>query len=352
MTRDELIQAYVAGVRDFRGADLRGVNLSRADLADGDFTGADFTDVNFKGANLKDAKLSCARLERAQVGRLYAAGHRNFCNVDLHDVVLSGLNLTGVELTDTNLRYTDLSCANLTDACLSGADLSGAKLRGATLVRTDFRGADLNGVDLTCVDFSDATLDDQYPNAPDSYCCPIARVLMDKAVVAADGHSYEEVEIRRWLRGSFRSPLTGKKLKNKKLIPNYTLRRMITEWKENTGGAVNLFDQVHDAPQAYCCPITKWLMDQPVLAADGHSYDKDAITQRLGLPGDHVSTVTRARLENDELIPNHALRCSIAAWKEEIQVAKPPHDQAHAGGAAVPSPTAFVGEEAQNSLRP
>ena len=52
MTRDELLDAYVEGQRDFIGADLAGVDLAGADLA-----GADLTDADLAGADLTDAYL-------------------------------------------------------------------------------------------------------------------------------------------------------------------------------------------------------------------------------------------------------------------------------------------------------
>lgn len=53
--------------------------------------------------------------------------------------------------------------------------------------------------------------------------CPITCEVFKKPVVASDGHTYEYEAIRKWLHTSDRSPMTGEKLKNKKLIPNQHL---------------------------------------------------------------------------------------------------------------------------------
>ena len=54
-------------------------------------------------------------------------------------------------------------------------------------------------------------------------CCPISGEPMRHPVVAADGHTYDRISIKKWLKRSNISPLTGTELKNKDLVPNYLL---------------------------------------------------------------------------------------------------------------------------------
>jgi hypothetical protein len=54
------------------------------------------------------------------------------------------------------------------------------------------------------------------------------------------------------------------------------------------------------------CPITKDIMIDPVVASDGHAYDKKAIIEWLKV--NNTSPVTRQVLENDTLIPNINLK--------------------------------------------
>jgi hypothetical protein len=65
-------------------------------------------------------------------------------------------------------------------------------------------------------------------------CCPITGQPMRRPVVAADGNTYEKSAIRRWLRSSDMSPLTGMKLKHKELIPNYLLISSFQSWRRRT----------------------------------------------------------------------------------------------------------------------
>uniref|UniRef100_A0A7S2GFA9 U-box domain-containing protein n=1 Tax=Haptolina brevifila TaxID=156173 RepID=A0A7S2GFA9_9EUKA len=61
---------------------------------------------------------------------------------------------------------------------------------------------------------------------------------------------------------------------------------------------------------ACLCPITQDVMEDPVVCADGHSYERAAITQWL-LARD-TSPCTNAPLLHKNVVPNHALRNLIA----------------------------------------
>ncbi len=59
--------------------------------------------------------------------------------------------------------------------------------------------------------------------------------LMDDPVVAADGHTYNRVDIEKWLKEHDTSPLTHETLEHKLLIPNMAIRRLINAWREEHG---------------------------------------------------------------------------------------------------------------------
>ena len=62
-------------------------------------------------------------------------------------------------------------------------------------------------------------------------------------------------------------------------------------------------------PTAMCCPITCEVMSDPVMAADGHTYEKTAI--EAWLAAHDTSPITNLVLDHKALVPNHALRQSI-----------------------------------------
>lgn len=102
MNKDELLEKYHNGERDFSGVDLHGADLS----------GVDLSGVDLSGTDLSGAILSGAILYRAD---------------------LPGANLYGADLHDADLYRADLSDANLHGAYLYGANLSSANLHGAYL---------------------------------------------------------------------------------------------------------------------------------------------------------------------------------------------------------------------------
>lgn len=87
----------------------------------------------------------------------YAAGERNFQNIDLSGADLSyfnlkGCNFVGANLKGTNLSYSCLESAKLVVANLEGANLSGANLRKAKLVGAVLKDCFWEEADLTHAD--------------------------------------------------------------------------------------------------------------------------------------------------------------------------------------------------------
>ena len=69
-----------------------------------------------------------------------------------------------------------------------------------------------------------------------SFLCPIGCELMREPVMAADGHTYERVQIEEWIQrkgDSVKSPKTNERLAYTMLTPNYALNASIDEAIEN-----------------------------------------------------------------------------------------------------------------------
>ena len=79
----------------------------------------------------------------------------------------------------------------------------------------------------------------------------------------------------------------------------------------------DVFDGVGKIPDAYICPITRELMEEPVITADGHTYDRAAITAWFSR-GNHTSPLTNLPLRHRELTPNHALKASIDEFQKSM----------------------------------
>jgi hypothetical protein len=66
----------------------------------------------------------------------------------------------------------------------------------------------------------------------------------------------------------------------------------------------------------FMCPITLDYFTDPVIAADGFTYDRSAITQYLKT--NNTSPLTRKKLKHKNLIPNKLLRFEIQDITGEI----------------------------------
>ncbi|XP_037446912.1 U-box domain-containing protein 34-like [Triticum urartu] len=77
---------------------------------------------------------------------------------------------------------------------------------------------------------------------------------------------------------------------------------------------VNMRNPNSRAPGHFICPITQGLMDDPYVAADGHTYEHHAIKDWLRKH--KVSPITRCKLPNLSIIPNHSLHAAIQQWKK------------------------------------
>ena len=78
-----------------------------------------------------------------------------------------------------------------------------------------------------------------------------------------------------------------------------------------------------DVPTEYCCCLSKQIMEDPVLAADGETYERTAIEayfQKCRDTGrDLVSPITGEDLLHTFLSPNLAIRILIDSWRGSLQ---------------------------------
>jgi serine/threonine protein kinase len=64
----------------------------------------------------------------------------------------------------------------------------------------------------------------------------------------------------------------------------------------------------------FLCPISQEVMDVPVMAADGHTYERSMIAQWL--THRMTSPVTNQRMAHMDLVENHIVRSAIRQWRE------------------------------------
>jgi len=83
-----------------------------------------------------------------------------------------------------------------------------------------------------------------------------------------------------------------------------------------TAGRLSLDDA--SAPSYFVCPIFQEVMSDPHIAADGFTYEAEAIMGWLD-NGHDTSPMTNLKLEHCELTPNRALRSAILEWQQQLQ---------------------------------
>ncbi|XP_024318687.1 U-box domain-containing protein 33 isoform X1 [Brachypodium distachyon] len=66
-------------------------------------------------------------------------------------------------------------------------------------------------------------------------------------------------------------------------------------------------------PSYFICPILQDVMREPLIAADGFTYEAEAIREWID-SGHHTSPMTNLELLHRDLLPNHALRSAIQEW--------------------------------------
>jgi len=69
-----------------------------------------------------------------------------------------------------------------------------------------------------------------------------------------------------------------------------------------------------EPPDDLICPITQELMNDPVIAADGHTYERVAIERWLKT--NTTSPKSGDELEMTAIFPNHLVRRMIREWQE------------------------------------
>lgn len=132
LSRNELLDAYGDGRRDFHGLYLDGIDLSEVTLEH----------LWFEQSSLVGADFSAARLP----------------HVDFARANLAGATFRGASLADANLFLTEFHGADLRDASLADAYLAGTECLEADMRKTYLGGATFEDATLTGSKFDDAIL--------------------------------------------------------------------------------------------------------------------------------------------------------------------------------------------------
>uniref|UniRef100_A0A8C3K4Q2 WD repeat, SAM and U-box domain-containing protein 1 n=1 Tax=Calidris pygmaea TaxID=425635 RepID=A0A8C3K4Q2_9CHAR len=110
--------------------------------------------------------------------------------------------------------------------------------------------------------------------------------------------------------------LTKESLANELKIESLGLRSKVLQKIEEL--RMKVISASVTAPDEFLCPITRELMKDPVIAADGYSYEKDAIEKWISNKR-RSSPMTNLPLPTLVLTPNRTLKMAIGRWLETQQ---------------------------------
>ena len=98
-----------------------------------------------------------------------------------------------------------------------------------------------------------SNLDDEHSE----FYCPITCELMVDPVICSDGTSYERAAIETWLISNNTSPLTRMILQDKKVVPNLSLRALVSAYRERHGERVPRLERnIQNTSQAHVLPTS------------------------------------------------------------------------------------------------
>ncbi|KAL5727435.1 non-specific serine/threonine protein kinase [Ranunculus cassubicifolius] len=95
--------------------------------------------------------------------------------------------------------------------------------------------------------------------------------------------------------------------------------RVLEPMKASCGGSSssNLgTEEPSHVPSYFICPIFQDIMQEPRVAADGFTYELEAIKGWID-GGHNTSPMTNLKLSHNDLVPNHSLRSAIEEWRQK-----------------------------------
>lgn len=160
--RDELLEAFALGERDFHNMDLHGIELSGQDLSGINLSGSilsgsDFSDTRLTGADLSKAILDGACMARAIMDRADISWAR-FKNADMVGANLEHVTARAANFAGTLLLRARLNDADFLGACFTGANFMASNLESSVFECCDFVQANLSNVNLAGANLSWANL--------------------------------------------------------------------------------------------------------------------------------------------------------------------------------------------------
>ncbi|KAJ3075027.1 hypothetical protein HDU98_009471 [Podochytrium sp. JEL0797] len=139
--------------------------------------------------------------------------------------------------------------------------------------------------------------------------CPINWSMFEDPVIDSEGQTYERSALTSWINKFHNelplSPVSGERLPSRAVTPNLVIASLVSEWTDILETSKH-DDPLKDLMHLTKCPLSRVAFVDPVVAADGHSYERREI-ELFFRTRSHVSPVTKMPMYSGVLVPNISL---------------------------------------------
>jgi hypothetical protein len=169
---------------------------------------------------------------------------------------------------------------------------------------------------------------------PEGFACPITKQLMRDPMTTKYSQHYERSAILKHFEDNGHyCPVTGNPLQPSNLVGNKTLQWKIRYWANKNGRKLywedgcpspsddtmiriqNSGGDVAVPPERFLCPLTKTIMQDPVMTKEAVNYERAAILRWLDCSAEETCPVTQSPLTRHGLVSNGKLRWEIEQWQ-------------------------------------
>ncbi|KAL3930998.1 MAG: hypothetical protein SGBAC_011511 [Bacillariaceae sp.] len=162
---------------------------------------------------------------------------------------------------------------------------------------------------------------------PKEYVCHLTKKMMNDPVVSRYGTHYERSAIMEWLNdGNKICPVTGNPLRVSNLVSDKALKFRIDFWAKKNGIEVVEMDDDHATAilsssvtaavpkKHFLCPLTREIMEDPVMTKTGHNFERDALSKWMDENGEKCP-MTKKPLFPSDVVSNANLKWEISQWQ-------------------------------------
>ena len=153
-------------------------------------------------------------------------------------------------------------------------------------------------------------LESQPDPIKEALLCPISLSYLVNPTITPIGNTYSETEIAIWLALSKRDPLTNSPCEEADLRKNQLIADLLKKFeskKPDQTLSEYLAENKNQTLSLFMDPLSKQLLEEPVIAPDGVTYSKHELKKYLAEDGGHLPN-SKIPCSNMDLYPNRLVQ--------------------------------------------